>query len=343
MTSGRRVVVTGGAGFIGSHLVDALMDRGDHVTVIDDLSVGSLENIARHEGRPNFRFVQADVLDKPAMHRLTAGANTIFHLATQCVRVSIFDPDLVHRVNTEGTLNLLHAAAAAGHCRFVYVSSSEAFGSAVRVPMAEDHPFDPTTIYGASKLAGELYTTAFHRTDRLSAVIVRPFNTYGPRAHFEGAYGEVIPKFVVRALNGRSPIVFGDGTQTRDFTDVEDTVHGIVLAAECDGLVGRSVNIARGREVSINDIASLVLQACGRPGLSAEHGPERPADVRRHCADISRARRMLEFEPRVDIDEGIRRYVEWFRHTFPDPSALLPREQPYNWQPVTTGPAGGGP
>src|SRR4029079_11978112 len=140
---------------------------------------------------------------------------------------------------------------------------SEVYGTATSVPMREDHPFDPTTIYGASKLAGELYTTSFHRTHRLSTVIVRPFNTYGPRSHFEGAYGELIPKFVVRVMNGLAPIVFGDGMQTRDFTHVSDTVEGIVRASSADALIGSSVNVARGEEVAVNTIARLVLDACG--------------------------------------------------------------------------------
>jgi len=329
----RRVLVTGGAGFIGSHLVDALAARGDHVVVVDDLSVGSRDNLKQHDGGGRVELHVADVLDGDRLSRLMRGVDVVFHLATQCVRLSLFEPELVHKVNTEGTLRVALAAIASKVRRLVYVSSSEAFGSAQRVPMSEDHPFDPTTIYGASKLAGEHYVTAFHRTHGLDAVIVRPFNTYGPREHFEGAYGEVIPKFVVRVLNGRRPIVFGDGEQTRDFTFVEDTVRGTMLAADAPRLSGRSVNIARGEEVSINEIARLVLEACGSR-LEPEHGPERPADVRRHYADISRARSEIGFAPQVAIADGIRRYVEWFRATFPDPAALLGREQPYNWQPA---------
>jgi UDP-glucose 4-epimerase len=280
----------------------------------------------------------ADVLDKPAMTALVRGVDTVFHLATQCVRLSLSDPELVHRVNTDGTLNLLLAAAGANVRRFVYVSSSEAFGSAQSVPMGEDHPFEPTTIYGASKLAGEHYTRVFHGTHGLATVVVRPFNTYGPRSHFEGAYGEVIPKFVVRVFNGKRPIVFGDGLQTRDFTYVTDTARGMMLAAECDALVGRAVNVARGEEVSINDIARLVLEICGRTDLTAEHGPDRPADVRRHYADIGRARAELHFEAEVDIRAGIRQYVEWFRSTYSNPALLLPQEQAINWEaPVRVG------
>jgi UDP-glucose 4-epimerase len=331
--AGRRVLVTGGAGFIGSHLVDALAARGDEVLVVDNLSVGSRANLRQHDAGGRVELHVADVLDGERMTRLLEGVEVVFHLATQCVRLSLFDPEIVHKVNTEGTLRMLMAALAARVTRFVYVSSSEAFGSAQTVPMSEDHPFDPTTIYGASKLAGEHYTTAFHRTHGLDTAIVRPFNTYGPREHFEGAYGEVIPKFVVRVMNGKRPIIFGDGQQTRDFTFVGDTVAGLLLAADAPGLTGRSVNIARGVEVSINQIARLVLDACGS-SLEPEFGPERPADVRRHYGDIGRARRELGFAPQVSIADGIARYVEWFRVTFPDPAALLAQEQPYNWQPA---------
>jgi UDP-glucose 4-epimerase len=328
----RRVLVTGGAGFIGGHLVDALMARGDDVVVVDNLSVGRRENIGAHAGHPRFRLEVADVLDKAAMQALVAGRDVVFHLAAQCIRLSLFDPEIVHRVNTDGTLNLLLAAEAARVQRFVYVSSSEAFGSAMHVPMSEDHQFDPTTVYGASKLAGELYAKAFHRTHSLPTVTVRPFNTYGPRSHFKGAYGEVIPKFVVRIMNGQPPLVFGDGLQTRDFTHVSDTVEGIIRASACDALIGSSVNIARGEEVTVNEIARLVLRACGRPDLTPVYGPDRLADVRRHFADISRARRIMNFAPATSIEAGVAQYVAWFKATYPDPSPLLADEQPYNWQ-----------
>jgi UDP-glucose 4-epimerase len=322
-----RVLVTGGAGFIGSHLVDALVRRGDHVVVVDNLSVGTRENLAQHAGNPSVELHAVDVLDRDRLNPLFRSVDVVFHLATQCIRLSIREPELVSKVNVEGTLLVLMAAADARVRRFVYVSSSEAFGTAQTASMSEEHPCDPRSIYGASKLAGEHYTTSFHRTHGLSTVIARPFNTYGPRAHFEGAYGEVIPKFVVRVMNGRPPIVSGDGTQTRDFTYVEDTVRGIMLAADAASVTGRSFNIARGQEVSVNEIARLILDACGRPDIHPEFGPERPVDVRRHFADITRVRTELGFEPRVDIRDGISRYVSWFRSAFPDPSALLLQEQ----------------
>ena len=335
--SARKVMVTGGAGFIGSHLVDLLVARGDEVLVVDNLSVGTRENLAHHASTGRVRLEVADVLDKQAMASLMPGVDTCFHLATQCVRLSLSDPEFVHLVNTHGTLNVLLAAAGANVRRFVYVSSSESFGSARSVPMGEEHPFEPTTIYGASKLAGEHYTRVFNGTHGLATVTVRPFNTYGPRSHSKGAYGEAIPKFVLRALNGMRPIIYGDGLQTRDFTYVTDTARGILSAADCDALLGRAVNIARGQEVSLNEVARLVLEICGRPDITAEHGPDRPADVRRHFADVQLARETMGFNADVDIVAGLTRYVDWFRQTYPDPSVLLAQEQAINWQaPVGT-------
>ena len=328
----RRVMVTGGAGFIGSHLVDLLIARGDEVLVVDNLSVGMRENLAHHASSGRVHLEVADVLDKEGMASLMRGVDTVFHLATQCVRLSLSDPEFVHLVNTHGTLNVLLGAAGAGVRRFVYVSSSEAFGTAKWVPMSEAHPFEPTTIYGASKLAGEHYTRVFNGTHGLATATVRPFNTYGPRSHSKGAYGEAIPKFVLRAMNGKRPIVYGDGEQTRDFTYVTDTARGILLAAECDALLGREVNVARGEEVSLNEVARLVLEICGRNDLTAQHGPDRPADVRRHYADVRLARTTMGFEAQVDIVAGLTRYIDWFRATYPDPSQLMLHEQAINWQ-----------
>jgi UDP-glucose 4-epimerase len=326
-----KALVTGGAGFIGSHLVDALVADGASVTVVDDLSAGSRENLANHDGVPGFHFEHCSILDKARVAELLQGIDTVYHLATQCLRLSFTEPELVHEVNTTGTLNVLLGAVAARVRRFVYVSSSEVYGTAKVAPMTEEHPFDPTTIYGASKLAGELYTSAFHRAHGLSSVVVRPFNNYGPRAHYESAHGELIPKLVLRALTGQRPVIFGDGEQTRDFTYVDDTVRAILLAARSDALTGRAVNVARGQEVSVNEIVRLVLRACAREDLAPEHHPERPADVRRHVADVGLARRALGFEAQIDIEEGIARYVAWFKRVYPEPARLLAREQVQNW------------
>ncbi len=326
--AGRRVLVTGGAGFIGSHLVDALVAGGARVRVLDDFSSGRRENLAGAAGR--VEIVEGDVADDRALDRVLAGVETVMHLATRCVRLSLSDPENVHRVNSHGTLRVLLAARRHRVGRVVYVSSSEVYGSGVRVPMAEDHPLEPTTIYGATKLAGELYTQALTRAFDLPTVVVRPFNTYGPRAHFEGVYGEVIPRFTVRLLNGRRPVVFGDGRQTRDFTYVSDTVRGILAAAATDRAQGQVINVARGEEVTVRRLAELLAKAID-PTLAPEFTEPRPGDVRRHWADVSRARADLGFVAEIGIEEGLARYLAWFREAYPDPAACLRDEAVRNW------------
>ncbi len=222
---GRSVVVTGGAGFIGSSLVRTLADAGASVTVVDNLVNGTRENLADVLG-PRCNLSVADVRDRAAMTVALTGADVVFHLACLGVRHSIHAPVENHDVNASGTLTLLEAARSAGVGRFVYVSSSEVYGTARYAPMPEDHPTEPLTVYGGSKLAGERYTHAYFRTYGMETVVVRPFNAFGPRCHHEGDSGEVIPKFMLRCLAGLPMVVFGDGTQTRDFTFVTDTARG---------------------------------------------------------------------------------------------------------------------
>jgi UDP-glucose 4-epimerase len=308
---GRRVLVTGAAGFIGSHLADRLAGRCE-LHLVDDLSVGARENLAAALERPGVRFVEADVRDPARMRELCRGIEVVFHLAISCLRTSLRRPFLSHEVNAGGTLSLCLAAREQGVDRFVYVSSSEIYGSARSVPMSEDHPCRPTTVYGASKLAGELYALAHLRSFGLPVVVVRPFNTYGPREPWQGARAEVIPRFLLRLEAGLPPVVYGDGTQTRDFTYVEDTVEGILAAAACDALVGEAVNVARGREASVLEIARLLGELAGRE-IPPCHEPGRPGDVARHFADVSKAGRLLGFEARVDLREGLARTLAWFR------------------------------
>jgi len=260
------------------------------------------------------------------------GADVVFHLAVACLRVSLYDPQSVHEVNATGTLNVCRAAFENNIRRFIYVSSSEAYGSASRVPMAEDHPLDPTTVYGASKLAGEAYVRAFWHTYRFPVIVVRPFNTYGPREHYEGASGEVIPRFVLRVMADLPPVIFGDGEQKRDFTWVLDTAQGIVMAGECDALVGDYVNIARGEEVAIREVCDIVRDALGRRDLEPIHMPEgRPGDVYRHFADISKARQLLGFEPTIGMREGITRYITWLQEQHIDVQRWASQERVVNW------------
>lgn len=326
----RRVLVTGGAGFIGSHLVDALAP-GNHVVVIDDFSSGTRENVAHHEGSPNVEIIEGDVRDQGLLLSLTRDIDVVYHLAVQCLRVSIKNPEINHEVNVTGTLNLLKASLENSVKRFVYISSSEIYGTALHVPMSESHPCEPITVYGASKLAGELYTLAYHKTYGLEAMVVRPFNTYGPREHLQGVYGEVIPRFVLRILNNMPPVIFGDGTQTRDFTYVSDTVNGIIMASACNGLIGQAVNIARGQEVSITQLAEIIAKTLGRTDIRPVYEQNRPGDVKRHYADISKAGKLIGFSPAIDIEKGISLYIDWFNAQNFDVSGLIRQETIFNW------------
>ncbi len=328
---GRRVLVTGGAGFIGSHVVE-LLACANQVTVLDDLSVGRVENLASVASR--VRVVRGDITDRDLVAEVAREAEVIVHMAVVCLRESIGDPLRTFLVNDLGTLNLLLAAQGAARLRrFVYVSSSEVYGSALRLPMDEEHPLRPMTPYAASKLAGEVHALAFSRTYGLPVVVVRPFNAYGPRAHLRGTSGELIPRLAARALAGRPLVVFGDGSQTRDFTWVGDVARGIVLAAECDALLGECVNIARGEPVSVLRVAELIRELTGTP-VPIEHHPARPGDVAQHHADVRRGYRLLGFRARTSIEEGLARYLEWLRRQPGDPASWLDGEEVVNWRPA---------
>ena len=328
MLSGSRVVVTGGAGFIGSHLVDRLVAAGNEVTVLDDLSSGSLANLSQHSGRID--FVEGSVLDGPAVERALRGARHVFHLATRNVRLSLRQPSVVHEVNVEGTYRVLKAAVAAKVARLLYCSSSEVYGSAVSVPMVEDYAYRPETIYGASKLAGEYYAQVFHRSGWLETVVARPFNTYGPREHYAADRGEVIPRFILRALGGLPPVVFGDGSQTRDFTYVEDTARCLSAVMAADSVRGETVNICRGEEVSVHEIATQVIQLVGAK-LAPVFLAARPSDVLRLYGDPSKLQRLLGGAPAIGIHEGLARTVEWFRRNVQVTDAVLASMQLENW------------
>ena len=330
--SNKNIVVTGGAGFIGSHVVDRLISDNNRVIIIDDFSTGKWENINHHRTTGMLQIEKANVRDLDLMIRLSGGADAVFHLAVACLRTSLNDPGFVHETNATATLNMCQAALKNNVERFIYVSSSEAYGSASYVPMDEAHPLNPTTVYGASKAAGELYALAYWRTYGLPVVIVRPFNNYGPREPSEGYRAEVIPKFVMRAMGGLQPVIFGNGKQTRDFTWVEDTARGIIMAAECDELVGESINLAYGKEVSIEEVCSLILEKLGCRHIKPRYLEEsRPGDVIRHFADTRKAHQLIGFEPTVDIELGIEQYIRYVETKSPDLNSWVKQERIKNW------------
>ena len=268
------------------------------------------------------------------MASLLRKIDLVFHLACLGVRHSIHSPVENHEVNASATLGLLNAARNSGVKRFVYVSSSEIYGTARTVPINEEHPTLPMTVYGASKLAGECYTRAFWETYRYPTTVLRPFNSYGPRCHHEGDSGEVIPKFLLRCLAGKPMIIFGDGTQTRDFTFVTDTARGILAAGLSDAAVGQTINLGNGKEIQIQELAHTIAQALARPAAEIVHIEPRPGDVLRLLADSSKAKTLLQFQPTVSLLDGISRLRDWYATQGKSPEELLEREVVRNWETV---------
>ncbi len=331
MTHGARFLVTGGAGFIGSEVTRQLAARQASVVVVDNLVNGKRENL---DGvlSDRVQLVEGDIRDADRMAGLVRDVDVIFHLACMGVRHSIHSPMESHEVNAEATLKLLIAARDARVKRFVYVSSSEVYGTARWAPMTEEHPTFPMTVYGAAKLAGECYARAFYSTYGYPTVVVRPFNAYGPRSHHEGDSGEVIPKFLLRAMTGQPLMVFGDGTQTRDFTFVEDTARGILSCDTTDAAVGQTINLGNGREITINELAQRVVEVVGAPGAKIVHDRPRPGDVLRLFADSSRAQKVLAFAPRVGLREGLERLKDWYLASGLSAEKLLEAEVVHNWE-----------
>jgi UDP-glucose 4-epimerase len=306
----RKVLVTGGAGFIGSHIVDALVRRGDRVRVVDNLSTGNLANLA--EVRDRVEFSQADLNDAAAVARAVEGVDCIFHeAALASVPRSVEKPLDTNAACVTGTVVLLDLARKAGVRRLVYAASSSAYGNQPAASKRESDLPMPISPYGAAKVAAEYYCQAFAALGQIETVALRYFNVFGPRQDPNSEYSAVIPRFITLMLSGKRPTVFGDGYQSRDFTFVGDVVEGNLLAADATGVSGRVFNVATGSQVNLLELLAA-LNRLLKTNVEPIFAPPRAGDVRESLADITLARQHLGYEPRVRFEEGLRRSIDYY-------------------------------
>jgi nucleoside-diphosphate-sugar epimerase len=314
-----RVLVTGGGGFIGSNLVEALLRRGDDVVVLDNFATGRRQNLARagewaKAGGGRFELVEGDIRDEAAVRRVMAGKNVVLHQAAiPSVARSVADPMTSHTVNVDGTLTLLLAARDAGVRRFVMASSSSLYGESPTLPKVETMPSDPISPYGLDKLSGESYCRLFTRLYGLPTVALRYFNVFGPRQDPASEYAAVIPRFATAILGGTPPTIYGDGQQTRDFTYIANVVDANLRSAEApDEACGEAYNIACGDRISLLDLVGAINRLAGG-AVRAAHAERRAGDIQHSLADIGKARRLLGYEPAVGLEEGLARTIEHLR------------------------------
>jgi UDP-glucose 4-epimerase len=306
-----RYLITGGAGFIGANLAHALVARGETVRILDDFSTGRPRNLRGIEDR--IEVLRGDIRDPGVVARAVAGVEIILHQAALNSNPrSIKEPEPTNAVNVGGTLTLLEAARAAGTRRVVYASSSSVYGEVAGLPKTEDMPTAPKAPYGVSKLAAELYCRVFAQVYGIGTVSLRYFNVFGPRQHPDSEYAAVIPRFLRRMLAGERPVIFGDGGQSRDFTPVDNVVAANLLAAESPEGLGEVMNIAGGQASTLNQLVAWLNELLGTD-LPPIYEPPRPADIRHSYASIRKAETLLRYRPPLDVREGLRRTVEWFK------------------------------
>jgi UDP-glucose 4-epimerase len=304
-------LVTGGAGFIGSHIVEALLERGARVRVVDNLSTGHLENLESVSGRID--FIKGDLADEVISRKVVEDVELIFHeAALPSVPRSVANPRETHLASVEATFNLLLAAKEKGVRRVIYAASSSAYGDQPTSPKVESMRPEPLSPYAAAKLVGEYYCQVFTRSYGLETLCLRYFNIFGPRQDPGSPYSGVISQFVDRLLKSERPVIYGDGEQTRDFTYVSNAVEANMLAAQTNQGIGEVINIANGEQVTINQLFQLLRQITGRDYIEPEHKEVRTGDILHSLADIGRAKKLLGYAPSVDLRHGLQATVNAF-------------------------------
>ena len=306
-----RFLVTGGAGFIGSNLAEHILSRGDSVVILDDFSTGKRENLP--DPTDNFELIEGSITDLETCHRAVAGADYVLHeAALPSVPRSIQDPVASNHVNVVGTLNMLVAARDAGVKRLVYAASSSAYGDTVQLPKIETMSPNPLSPYAITKYTGEMYCEAFSRLFGLETIALRYFNVFGPRQDPTSQYSAVIPKFITALLAGESPIIYGDGEQSRDFTHIENVVQANLLACEAGPeAVGKVFNCAFGERTTLNEIVQTIKDIL-ESDVPVEYTETRPGDVKHSLADLGRANDLLGYSPKVALREGLDKLIPWY-------------------------------
>jgi UDP-glucose 4-epimerase len=307
-----KVLVTGGAGFIGSNLVEELCRQGARVRVIDNFLTGFRENLEEIKG--DFDLIEGDINDDAVVNKAIEGVEIVFHeAALPSVPRSVDDPAETHRVCTDGTFNLLVSSTKAGVRRFIYAASSSAYGDQPTLPKVETMRPDPLSPYAAAKLTGELYCRAFNNVYDIETVSLRYFNVFGPRQNPASMYSGVISRFIDALMTGQSPVIYGDGEQSRDFTYIANVVDANIKAAQTTKGLGETLNIANGDRITLNKLLDVLKEIASARDVAADHQPPRPGDVKHSQADNARAVECLDYAELVGLEEGLKRTIEWWQ------------------------------
>ncbi len=317
MVKGKKIMVTGAAGFIGSNLTDTLLEEGAEVIGVDNMFNGRMENLAKAQKNPNFTFQKADVRDYDRMLHLTKDVDVIFHEAAfTSVPQSILMPELCNQVNVQGTMNVLNSARINDVEKIVFASSSSVYGDTPTLPKHEKMHLDPIAPYAVAKYSAEAYMVSYNRVYGLDTTCLRYFNVFGPRQK-DSPYSGVMAIFIARIFEGQNPVIFGDGKQSRDFTYVEDVVRANILASQSKKAAGKVMNVASGNPIELNELTELMIKLSGQEGeIEIEHGPERKGDIKHSYGDMSRAKELIGFEATYDAVSGFKKYLKYYRDKF---------------------------